>query len=248
MRHFRVTLIYCLAVLLFWWCTATAGEGSRVYFILFDLSQSVNKAGVKDQYYGEFLKVLNQIRPGDVLIADVIRENPLSQSMFPVLLEIEKYNPFADNPVMYRMNVAHKKDSVITLVKALLFDHKDIIRWTKLTEALLVAEQVFANFKAKSGILVLCSDMVQESEKIDFLKEKLSADRISQLVKQEKINRVLPNLKGIHVRVSGASRGLYEGMSGEKIMGIKKFWECYFRECGAELVSYGAASLEFPEK
>jgi hypothetical protein len=108
-----------------------------------------------------------------------------------------------------------------------------------------LAEKAFqsrAGVAAKARLLILLSDMVEESARYNFRKENLTPARITTLVEAERKAGHLPVLNGVQVWVSGAG-----GTVPEKFVQIQNFWIQYFRAAGADLRKsrYGAGLMDF---
>ncbi len=116
---------------------------------------------------------------------------------------------------------------------------------TDLVGAMQLAEKAFqsrAGVAAKARLLILLSDMVEESARYNFRQENLTPARITTLVEAERKVGHLPVLNGVQVWVSGAG-----GTAPEKFVQIQDFWIQYFRAAGADLRKsrYGAGLMDF---
>jgi lysophospholipase L1-like esterase len=161
----------------------------------------------------------------------------------------DKFDPASQNRLVYEGEVKKKKEAILNKVKEVLFNETREVPSTKIMDALQLAERVFKTHKRDKKILVLFSDMVEESEYYNFKRENLTQKRIEQIISQEKAKGRLPDLSGVKVYVVGAAAGSYEKMPSEKIFGLQNFWLRYFKECGADLAKerYGGPLLEFEE-
>ncbi|MEW6652018.1 MAG: hypothetical protein AB1394_00965 [Bacteroidota bacterium] len=110
--------------------------------------------------------------------------------------------------------------------------------------SLQVAERVFKSFPQPRKILVIFSDMIEDSRKYNFEKENLTKEKISKIIKSEKEKGQITDMKDVKVYVAGATHP-----NSEIYDMIKNFWFEYFKTCGANLESqnYGAALIRFDE-
>ncbi len=69
---------------------------NKVVFCLFDLSASTEMASARQKYSDSFKRILDKIVEGDVIVADAITDNPLSQSAFPVNEEFPVFKTDTD--------------------------------------------------------------------------------------------------------------------------------------------------------
>jgi len=227
-----------------------AGAAStKLVFVLFDLSGSTNVQEVRRRYYEDFTKVLAAVKPGDAIVADAITDNPLAQSTFPINEEFEKYNPALHNPVIHKKKGDQQKARVLQTAKEMLYKQGQRVPSTKILDALHLAERIFNTYKRDEKVLVLFSDMVEESDRYNFRKARLTDKETEQIIANEKAKKRLPDLRGVRVYVTGASAGGHQGMSSEMIFSIRDFWLRYFKACGADLTKarYGSSLPKFEE-
>jgi len=236
-------LISCVFSLLFAGCGLKKQE-EKCIFVLFDISGSTLPS--RPQYYQDFQKVLDKIKGGDRLVADLITENPLSQSIFPINEKIPKYSIFfPGGPDEYSTRTTQQKTNILNEAKRLVFNSTGRQK-TKILDSLRLAERVFKTYKEPKEELIFFSDMVEESEYYDFTTMRLSDKEIEQIIEKEK-KKGLPNLSGAKVYVAGATHSISGGMSTARILTIQNFWLRYFKECGADLTKerYGSCLLEY---
>ena len=99
-------------------------------------------------------------------------------------------------------------------------------------------------YKNEKNILVIFSDMIEESGDYNFAKETLSEKRIQEIISKEKGKKRIPDLAGVKVYITGAT-----ATTSDKFFAVQNFWFIYFKECGATLAkeNYGSALLSFKE-
>jgi hypothetical protein len=113
---------------------------------------------------------------------------------------------------------------------------------TAIIDSLDLAQRVFATFHTDTKLLVLMSDMVEDSGKYNFYRENLAPVRIGTIIAQLKREKRVPDLSKVRVFVVGAN---YAG--NEQFRQIRDFWFSYFEATGAVLEpeNYGSALIEF---
>ncbi|MBE0427248.1 MAG: hypothetical protein IBX72_11475 [Nitrospirae bacterium] len=217
----------------------SAGKNKTV-FVLFDLSESTARSSNRQEYLEAFMKIVDIrdvrtdlkesfIQPGDVLIADIISDNSISGSTFPIIKEFRKFSVWKDNYLMYKKNFRLEKEEQVIKAEEILFTSKRKIMFTDILSSLRIAERVFKRFKREENILVIFSDMKEESAEYNFARERLTDKRIEEIIGKER-SRGLPDLKGVKVYVAGARAD-----DRRHFQNIQRFWMSYFKACGAIL-------------
>jgi hypothetical protein len=188
---------------------------------------------------------------GDAIEAALITEKSVSELNLSIEYEFPVINSKTNTEIFKRkakelsdsiLNV--KRDSILTVGDSILFKPKRKILFTEIMSSLQVAERVFKNFPQPRKILVIFSDMIEDSRFYNFERENLSSQRINQMINREKKGNFLPNLSGVKIYVAGAI-----AKDTERYNRIKNFWFEYFKNCNANLESqnYGAALIKFDE-
>lgn len=144
-------------------------------------------------------------------------------------------NP-TDNPILVKRakkeadkDPERKKERFIKTVRALLFSKKKAMH-TDIMSSLNLAEKIFRTFQRDKSILVIFSDMIEDSSRYNFEREKLTDKRIEEIIREEKIKNRMPYLKDVEVYVVAAA-----SIDPNKFFTIQKFWLRYFKECGADI-------------
>lgn len=111
---------------------------------------------------------------------------------------------------------------------------------TDILGSLQIAERVFKMDRGYRGILVILSDMLEQSGEYDFVKTALSDKAIGKILAREKERDRIPDLHGVKVFVVGAA-----APTRDRFFEVRKFWIRYFKEAGAELSkeNYGSVLL-----
>jgi hypothetical protein len=86
-------------------------------------------------------------------------------------------------------------------------------------------------------LLVLFSDMIEQTAAYDFTTENLTATRTKQIIESEKEENRLPNLHGVKVWISGFAAADQGGLPPAKIARLQDFWLAYFAATGADIDS-----------
>lgn len=228
---------------------------TRAFLFLFDFSGSAGGSDVRSRYRDWASTALqpeagkrSRLGPGDALMAGLITDNSLVQADFPLKVEVTPMDPSKDNPLMAQSRAVKETEGLEKKLDA-VFSADPRSKATKIMDAMVLAQQVLKALKRDRSVIVVFSDMVEESETYDFRKEKLSADRIGQIIAAEKKSGRLPDLAGVRVYVWGAGGGSYQGMTSAQILGIRDFWLRYFKEAGADLPAerYLSAPVGFHE-
>ncbi len=221
---------------------------ARVTVVLFDLSASTNVDAIRQQYLTDFAKVLGAVTAGGTIAADIIDDNPLAHSSYPINESFDRYEPLKENKLDYDRRIREKRDAVIKAAEAIVRRRPSGRRGTSLLDGLQLAERVFLAYKGDQKLLVIFSDMIEQSRRYDFTGEKLTAARISQIIARERSAGRLPDLDGVEVCVVGAGAEKSGGLTTEKYLSIQEFWFQYFEAAGANLPKerYGAALLKCP--
>lgn len=226
-------------------------KSAKVIITLFDLSESTARTDIRSAYISGFKKIVNSLAEGDVLIGACITDKSIQQMELPVVLECPIFKPTTDNPILRQGEYEEfqkkanliKEESLKKIEELLLGDGgRPKILKTDIMSSLVLASNILRRYHNKRNILVVFSDMIEDSESYNFESVNLTDRRIQDILAKEKKEGKLPDLKGIHVYATGA-----QARTLEKYNTIKKFWCEYFKETGAELVEYTSTFLGLKE-
>lgn len=238
----------------FWGCDKNKtpeNQTGKVVCVLFDLSETTNTPAIRKTYLGKFKMVLNRMNPGDVIEAALITEKSLSElelsieCVFPILKSKSNTELFEKKFKEQSDSILNIKiDSLLIVADSVLFKPKRKILNTEIMGSLQVAERIFKSFTQPRKILVIFSDMIEDSKYYNFERENFTGNRINKIITAQKEKNLLPDLKGVKIYVAGASH-----TNTEKYNRIKNFWFEYFKAAGADTESqnYGAALINFNE-
>ena len=226
----------------------------KIIVVLCDLSESTRN--MRNIYFKSFKEIISSIGHGDAIYVVKITESSIEEpeipikEVFPEFIPKDKFGNPTDNPLIVKRErkkadekLRRKKEKCIEDAERLFFSRERILK-TDILSSLLVAEKIFKNFPEKKPILVILSDMIEDSSDYNFKKEKLTKERIREIIENEKSKGRLPDLRGVKVYVIGA-----QARDKEKFFSIQNFWMNYFKECGAilEKKNYGSALIKFEE-
>ena len=248
----RKTLFLLLLLFVFSSCglvKKNKAKTGKCVCVLFDLSYSTHRKNVRQSYAADIRKVMEEMNPGDVLVAGLITQKSISELRFCVQYEFKPFKATTDNPLYkkaeksaFLKSIRSIKDSLLTVIDSTLYDtHRKILK-TEIMGALQVADRIFRVYDLPQNILVIMSDMIEDSQFYRFQNENLSDRRIRAIINNEKKNERLPSLTNVKVYVTGAM-----AKNRKKQLRIQKFWQEYFRTCGANLraKNYGSAMIRF---
>ncbi|MBN1892882.1 hypothetical protein JW906_00225 [bacterium] len=222
----------------------------KVVCLLCDLSESTNKPEIRKSYQDYIRMVLDGTRENDVLLASPITEKSIAER-YILRHAFPDFSTDTDNPLYqqaqrkkFDLRMQAEKDSLFGVITGTLFDPSLKIVKTDITSSLSAAQAVFESFAEKKRVLVILSDMIEDSESYDFEKENLTDARIREIIRVETEKGRLPSLAGVHVHVAGAA-----AEDKEHFFKVRKFWMEYFKACKATLLNanYGTGLITFTE-
>jgi hypothetical protein len=100
---------------------------------------------------------------------------------------------------------------------------------THILDALNLCQQLFeADRQHKERWVVMLSDMLEDSESLDFERITLTPDVVQRIIQRRKAAGTFPRLDGVRVWVAGA-----RARDAAKMFEVKAFWGQYLKEAGA---------------
>lgn len=229
-------------------CTARSEQpAGKAVVILVDRSLS---AGADRELYARAMdRVQQDLQPGDRIIGAWITES--SAEDFRDYLDSELPAPF---PPMGALDIAskYKRDKEqwdVQMAESLAHVRRGIATLmeqpsrsgkSKIFESLRVVGQILASERRPRKIVILLSDMVEDSETADFEHARLDKAFVEKMVAQQRENGTLPNLQGVTVFAAGV-----RGSPVDRAAAIEQFWRGYFEAAGAN-VGPGAISRALP--
>jgi len=224
---------------------------NKVVVALLDLSESTNKPEIREKYVAAFKSILEKITHGDAFVVALITEKSVAELNIPIKENIPRFVPISKNE-FYRKgeeDLANKelnkrKEKLVKDAETILLDQTRKIMKTDIMSSLQVAERIFSSFSQPQKILVILSDMLEDSVDYNFEKENLSAQRREAILARERNKSRIPQLGGVKVYVVGAT-----APNLDYFYNIQSFWLEYFKASGALLLKkdYGSVLLVFNE-
>jgi len=182
--------------------------------------------------------ILSSLKEGDRFVVGAITEESSRDfvkyidQVLPPPLPAET---IWDNQLDYKRKSANQKQTIEQLiaelrqkVDSLLAEPSNATR-SAIFETLTIADQIFASEKRKK-VLVLLSDMLEESQQANFARAVIDDAFIDQQIQAQRKAGILPNLRGAHIYVAGA-----RARTPEHAAAVQHFWEHYFEATGASL-------------
>jgi hypothetical protein len=212
-------------------CSRASGhdEAGPLTVVLFDVSGSTKDPAIRDRYQAAFEQVLDAtVAERGTLVGDVIDDNPLAHSTYPIDGTFEACDPFTDNRLTCEARTTELRDRLWSAAEVVLAETSNT-PGTDIRDAILLAERVFAAYPGSTDrSLVLLSDMVEHST--------------------SRSGGAIPDLTGVHVYVVGAGVVSSSELPSARILAIQRFWLGYFAAANADLPQerYGAALVRFP--
>ena len=113
---------------------------------------------------------------------------------------------------------------------------------TEILDSLNIADIIFHDEKERQKVLVILSDMIQDSKDYKFDKDRITDEYINNVIRSRQKNKLVPNLANVKVYVAGASAA-----DSDKFRAIQAFWARYFSESRADFSPhrYGHSLINF---
>jgi len=214
-------------------------KGPRAIVVLVDMSGSTNRAR-RTVYNEAFEKIFQNLGQGDRIVVGTITSRSYIDFKPVVDEEIPKESIWV-NRIQYEQNVAKTQKNIRKEVGRLL-SRKRGTPYTEILNSLNIADTIFHNEKKRQKILVILSDMVQDSKEYKFDRVKVSNTYINRVIRQRQKQDLIPDLSDVKIYVAGASAS-----DSKKFRSIEKFWSRYFAATGADYSThrYGHSLIEF---
>jgi len=211
----------------------------RVIAVFVDMSGSTNQAR-RSVYRSAFEKIFDNLQNGDRIVVGTITGRSYIDFRPAVDAEIPKQSIWV-NRITYEQELAKTKKNIRAEVEKLLSAKRGTPR-TEIINSLNIADKIFHNEKVRQKILILLSDMIQDSKEYNFDRVKVTNEYTSRIINDQKKENRIPDLKSVKVYVAGANAS-----DSKKFRSIEKFWNRYFVATGADfsLHRYGHSLLEF---
>jgi hypothetical protein len=216
-----------------------SSQHPRLIIILVDMSGSADQA--RHTVCKEaFEKIYQNLRRGDRVVVGTITSHSYIDFKPTVDEEIPKKTVW-DNRLQFERNLTNAKEKIRREVNKLL-SHQGGSLLTEILDSLNIADTIFHDEKERQKILVILSDMIQDSKEYKFDKDKITEDYINKVIRYRQEKNLMPNLAGVKVYVAGASAA-----DSDRFREVQTFWARYFTESGADFSShrYGHSLINF---
>src|SRR2546427_5814618 len=140
----RVLILSGLLLLVAAGCGGKSAQG-RVTTVLFDLSGSTSAQAIRQQYMRDFTKILDTVASGGVIAADIIDDNPLAHSTYPINESFDRYEPLKENKLDYERRGHHKPGAGIKQAHTILREPGGR-PGSSVIESMQLAERAFSTF------------------------------------------------------------------------------------------------------
>ena len=233
-------------------CSAVAKgseEPGPLVVVLIDVSGSTRSEEIRAGYLETFGLVLDfaEEHQGTV-IADVVDENPLAHSTYPVNATFEGCNALTDNQLTCDTRARQTREEAVTTVEQIL-GSQERPAGTDIHNGLRLAERVFDAYPdAPERYLVVLSDMVERSSSLNLGRPTFDAARVEPMLDELAAADEIPDLEGVSVYVVGAGVVAGSELPADRILAIERFWQGFFERSGAQWSPdrFGAALVRFP--
>jgi hypothetical protein len=223
------------------WKFGKKKEDPRVIAVFVDMSGSTNQAR-RTVYRNAFEKIYQNLQQGDRVIVGTITGRSYIDFKPVVDAEIPEQSIWV-NRIAFEQNLSKTKKEIKNEVEKLLSLKKGTPR-TEIINSLNIADKIFHN-EQRQKILILLSDMVQDSKEYNFDRVKITDAYIANIITKRQKQNLIPRLNDVKVYVAGAS-----ATDSKKFRSIELFWTRYFSACGADFSShrYGHSLIEFEKE
>jgi len=214
-------------------------ENPRLIIIFVDMSDSANQAR-RTVCKEAFEKIYQNLRQGDRVVVGTITSRSYIEFKPTVDEEIPKKTIW-DNRLQFERKLSSTKERIRKETNKLLSRERGTML-TEILDSLNIADIIFHDEKERQKILVILSDMIEDSKEYNFDKDKITDDYISNVIGYRQKNNLMPNLTGVKVYVAGASAA-----DSNKFRAVQTFWTRYLTKTGADFSPhrYGHSLINF---
>jgi hypothetical protein len=195
--------------------------------------------------------ILPYLAAGDRIMVAAIHDKTLTD--FRPLVEgtlppMPQFNGFVDNTLKHAQNVKQTERTIATTREQLKADIAQTFakplaaRYTDIFSSLGMAEKYFDG-DPRRKVLILMSDMIEDNPPYKFDAMRWRPGDTGKLINELAAKRLIPDLRGVCVYVSGAS-ARDAALAGH----ISGFWHAYFTRAGADFdpARYAHVLLHWP--
>lgn len=205
--------------------SVNAEKSPRVIVVLVDMSGSTNLA--RRTVYGKaFEKIYQNLSQGDRIMVATITGRSYIDFKPVVDVEIPKKTIWV-NRLQFERNLAGTKEKIRREVDRVL-SRKQGTQRTEILNSLNIADTIFHSEK-RQKILVVLSDMIQDSKEYNFAQVNVTGEYIDEVIRYRQKHNLIPNLAVVKVYVAGASAA-----DPNKYRSVEEFWARYFAKSKAD--------------
>lgn len=214
-------------------------QNPRVMIILVDMSDSANQAR-RTVCKEAFEKIYQNLRQGDRVVVGTITSRSYIEFKPTVDEEIPKKTIW-DNRLQFERNLTNTKEKIRGETNKLLSRERGTLL-TEILDSLNIADTIFHDEKERQKILIILSDMIEDSKEYNFDKDKITEEYINNVISHRQRNNLVPNFTGVKVYVAGAS-----ATDSNKFRAVQTFWTRYLTKSGADFSPhrYGHSLINF---
>ncbi len=218
------------------WSVEAAGKPEnspqhpRLIIIFVDMSGSTEQ--VRHTVCKEaFEKIYKNLRQGDRVVVGTITSRSYIEFKPTVDEEIPKKTIW-DNRLQFERSLTNAKEKIRRETNKLLSQERGTLL-TEILDSMNIADTIFHDEKERQKILVILSDMIEDSKEYNFDKNKITDEYINNIIRDRQKNKLMPNFTGVKVYVVGASAD-----DSNKFRAVQTFWARYFAESKADFSPY----------
>jgi hypothetical protein len=214
-------------------------QSPRLIIIFVDMSGSteqIRPTVCKDA----FEKIYKNLRQGDRVVIGTITSRSYIEFKPTVDEEIPKKTIW-DNRLQFERKLTNAKEKIRRETNKLLSKDRGTLL-TEILDSLNIADIIFHEEKERQKILVILSDMIEDSKEYNFDKDKITNEYIDNVIGDRRKNKLIPNFTGVKVYVAGASAD-----DSNKFRAVQAFWTRYFAASKADFSTnrYGHSLINF---
>jgi hypothetical protein len=223
-------------------CTSSSSQATEprgtAIVVFVDFSSSVRKADLALFEQELTTQIIPSLSAGDRILIAPITDRTLTE--FRPLVDVSlaakpQFNGWLDNVLRYNREVKDVESHVIQMKDKLrtqvaeVFARPHSSPHTDIFSSLILANKVFYN-ESRRKVLVLMSDMVEDSPPYRFETVAWNPPTNQKLLADLDAKGLIPDLSGVCVYVSGAS-----AKNAEVAESIGHFWVTYFQQAHADM-------------
>ena len=230
----RPTLAFCALLLLGCDDGAESARRKQLLFLI-DVSMSVADTSLMREYQRAFHQIVDIPPAGggaleldDPVFVAFVNDAPTRLVSLPFSYDPPPFRPMEQNKLVVGKARAEAMDSAARLIASSRRAPR-----TNLVESLALVSRALTR-SDRERVVVIFSDMVEDSQLASFEKADLSPSAVDNLVKRIREAGVVPDLHQAEVWVVGSSVGA-SSMSSSRAAAIRRFWENLLTASNAKL-------------